>query len=50
MSPVHVHYEPCLSLCPYYMLHTSGNRMDLQEEEYALQDILYLDDYENRTD
>jgi hypothetical protein len=32
------------------MLHTSGNRMDLQEEAYALGDILYLDNYENRTD
>jgi hypothetical protein len=48
--PIHVHYEPRHSLCPYYTLHTSGNHMDPQEEAYALEDILYLDDYENRTD
>jgi hypothetical protein len=35
-------------LCPYYALHTSRG-LDLQEEEYALQDILYLNDYKNRT-
>jgi hypothetical protein len=49
MSLIHAHYEPQCSLCPYYVLHTSGNRLDPQEEEYALHDILYLNDYKNRT-
>ena len=50
VSPLHMHYKPCHSLCPYFVLHTSGDCMDPQEEAYALEDILYLNDYENRTD
>jgi hypothetical protein len=50
VSPLHVHYEPRCSLCPYFTLHTSGDCMDPQEEAYALEDILYLNNYENRTD
>jgi hypothetical protein len=50
VSPLHMHYEPHHSLCPYFMLHTSGNHMDPQEEACILEDILYLNDYENRTD
>jgi hypothetical protein len=46
----HAWYEPHCSLCPYFTLHTSGNCIDPQEEAYALKDILYLDNYENRTD
>jgi hypothetical protein len=50
MMPTHAHYEPRCSLYPYYVLHTSGNHLDLQEEAYTLEDILYLNNYENMTD
>jgi hypothetical protein len=50
MSLIYVHYKPRCSLCPYYVLHTSSGHLDPQEEDYALYDILYLNDYENRTD
>jgi hypothetical protein len=50
VPPTHACHELQQSLCPYYALHTSSDCMDPQEEAYALKDILYLNDDENRMD